>query len=53
MDWTVDDIITIYGPVIYTAPSIRILMRADGYTVKNAVELFFAFHPDVEKIQYY
>ncbi len=21
------------------------------YTVKNAVELFFAFHPDVEKIQ--
>jgi hypothetical protein len=24
-----------------------------GYTVKNAVELFFAFHPDVEKIQYH
>jgi hypothetical protein len=23
------------------------------YTVKNAVELFFAFHPDVEKIQYH
>ncbi len=23
-------IVTIYGPVIYTAPSIRILMRADG-----------------------
>jgi hypothetical protein len=22
-------------------------------TVKNAVELFFAFHPDVEKIQYH
>ncbi len=22
--------ITIYGPMIYTAPSIRILMRADG-----------------------
>jgi hypothetical protein len=25
----------------------------EGYTVKHAVELFFAFHPDVEKIQYY
>jgi hypothetical protein len=24
-----------------------------SYTVKNAVELFFAFHPDVEKIQYH
>ncbi len=24
-----------------------------GNTVKNAVELFFAFHPDVEKIQYH
>ncbi len=24
-----------------------------AYTVKNAVELFFAFHPDVEKIQYH
>ncbi len=23
-------IITIYGPMIYTAPRIRILMRADG-----------------------
>jgi hypothetical protein len=23
------------------------------YTVKNAVELFFAFHPVVEKIQYH
>ncbi len=23
------------------------------HTVKNAVELFFAFHPDVEKIQYH
>jgi hypothetical protein len=23
------------------------------YTVKNAVELFFAFHPEVEKIQYH
>ena len=27
--------------------------RAVGNTVKNAVELFFAFHPDVEKIQYH
>jgi hypothetical protein len=26
--------------------------RLIWYTVKNAVELFFAFHPDVEKIQY-
>ncbi len=23
--------LTIYGPMIYTAPRIRILMRADGY----------------------
>ncbi len=26
---------------------------ASPHTVKNAVELFFAFHPDVEKIQYH
>ncbi len=25
-----DDDVTIYGPMIYTAPPIRILMRADG-----------------------
>ncbi len=24
------EVLTIYGPMIYTAPSIRILMRADG-----------------------
>ncbi len=28
-------------------------VQQSKHTVKNAVELFFAFHPDVEKIQYH
>ncbi len=31
----------------------HLLSNSSPCTVKNAVELFFAFHPDVEKIQYH